>query len=61
MQRLNNRGLTKDLKILDNGASQNYKDTIKDKWRMDFQLVPPNIHRRNVAERKIRTFEDVFF
>ena len=40
-KRLNNRGLTTDLQILYNKSSQNYKDTIKYKWGVDFQLVPP--------------------
>ena len=57
MQRLKNIGLTTDLQILDNEASKNYKATIKDKWCVDFQLVPPDIHRRNSAERSTRTFK----
>ena len=60
MQRLNNRGFTTDLQMLDNEASQNYNDTIKDKWDADFQLVPPDIHRRNAAERAILTFKAHF-
>ena len=60
MQRLKNRGLTTDLQILDNEAIQNHKATIKDKWGVDFQLVPPNIHRRNAAERSIHTFKAYF-
>ena len=60
MQRLNNRGLTTDLKIIDNEASQNYKNTIKDTWGVSFQLVPPDIHRINSAERAIRTFKAYF-
>ena len=60
MQRLKDRGLTTDLHILDNEASWYYKATIKDKWGVFFQLVPPNIHRRNVAEREIRTFKAHF-
>ena len=49
MQRLNNRGLTEDLQIVYNEASQNYNSTIKDKRGVNFQLVPPDIHRRNAA------------
>ena len=56
MQRLKGIGLATDLQILDNEASQDYKATITDKWGVDFQLVPPDIHRRNAAERSIRTF-----
>ena len=50
VQHLNNRCLTTDLNILDNEASQNYKDTIKYKLGVDFQLVPPYIYIRNAAE-----------
>ena len=60
IQRLKYRGLTIDLQILSNEASRDYKDTIKDKWGVDFQLVPPNIHRRNVAEWAIYTFKAHF-
>ena len=41
MQRLKDRGLTTHPKVLDNESSQEYKATIKDKWSVDFQLVPP--------------------
>ena len=30
------------------------------KWEVAFQLVPPNIHRRNAAERAIWTFKAHF-
>ena len=29
-------------------------------WCATYQLVPPNIRRRNVAERAIRTFKEHF-
>ena len=29
-------------------------------WNAKYQLVPPNVHRRNVAERAIRTFKARF-
>ena len=29
-------------------------------WGARYQLVPPNVHRRNVAERAIRTFKPHF-
>ena len=60
MQRLNNRGLTTDLQNLDNEASQNYKANVKYRWGVDFQLVPPNIHRINALEQEIRTFKAHF-
>ena len=60
MQRLNKKGLTTYLQILNNEASQNYKDNVKDKWGVGFQLVPPDTHRINAAEREIRTFKAHF-
>ena len=29
-------------------------------WGATYQLVPPNVHRRNIAERAIRTFKARF-
>jgi hypothetical protein len=60
MTRLAARGLSVDLQILDNEASAAYKDAITFKWNATFQLVPPDMHRRNRAERAIRTFKDHF-
>ena len=60
MQCLKDRVLTTYLQILDNESSCYYKATIKYKWGVDFQLVPPDIHRINEAERAIRTFKGHF-
>ena len=30
---------------------------MQDIWKADYKLVPPNLHRRNVAERIIHTFK----
>jgi hypothetical protein len=60
MTRLAARGLSVDLQILDNEASMAYKEAIILKWKVTFQLVPPDMHRRNWAERAIRTFKDHF-
>ena len=46
-----------DLQILDNEASAKYKRLITKKYAAKYQLVPPDIHRRNAAERAIRTFK----
>jgi hypothetical protein len=46
-------GLSVDLQILDNKASSAYKETIIFKWNATFQLVPPDMHRRNWTERLI--------
>jgi hypothetical protein len=54
------RGLSVDLQILDNKASAAYKEAITFRWNAPFQLVPPDMHRCNWAERTIRTFKDHF-
>jgi hypothetical protein len=60
MMRLVARGLSVDLQILDNEASAAYKQTITFTWQSKFQLVPPEMHHCNRAERAIRTFKDHF-
>lgn len=55
MERLRQQGLSIDLQVLDNEASQKYRQVIKEKWKCKFQLVPPDVHRRNAAEQEIRT------
>ena len=60
MQRLKDSNLLVDLQILDNECSKEYERRMKDKWGVDFQLVPPDMHRRNAAERAIRTFKAHF-
>ena len=60
MTRLKKRGHIVDLQILDNEASQAYKQTIQDTWGCTFQLVPPHVHRRNIVKRDIRTFKAPF-
>ena len=60
MQRLTSNKLSVDIQILDKEASADYKRTIKTKWNDNYQLVPPNTHRRNAAERAIRTFKAHF-
>ena len=60
MKRLKIHGHHVDLQVLDNEASAAYRQQITDKWKSDFQLVPPNIHCRNTVERAIRTFKARF-
>ena len=60
MQRLKNKGLLIDLQILDNECSLVYERRMTDKWGVEFQLVPPDMHRRNAAERAIRSFKAHF-
>jgi hypothetical protein len=60
MTHLAAQGLLVDLQILDNKASVAYKHTITVTWQAKFQLVPPDMHPCNRAERAIRTFIDHF-
>ena len=57
---LKKRNQLVDLKILDNEDSAEYKTTMQDIWKVDYQLVLPNIHRHNPAERAISTFKAHF-
>ena len=52
-------GLRPCLQRLDNECSEILKDFLRAE-SIDFQLAPPYIHRRNAAERAIRTFKNHF-
>jgi hypothetical protein len=58
-QELTSRGFKPKLQTLDNEASAALKSfsTTND---VEYQLVPPHCHRRNAAERAIRTFKEHF-
>jgi hypothetical protein len=58
-QELTAKGFKPKLQTLDNEASAALKNcfTAND---VDYQLVPPHCHRRNAAERAIRTFKEHF-
>ena len=60
MQKLADRGHHVDIQILDNEVSAEFKKIIQKYWGAKYQLVPPNFHRRNIAERAIRTFKAHF-
>ena len=53
------RGLRPRLHTLDNEASTSLKDFLTAE-HVEYQLVPPHIHRRNSAERAIQTFKNHF-
>ena len=55
--RLTLRSNAPNMYILDNEASNDLKKALK-KYDLTYQLVPPHIHRRNAAERAIRTFKN---
>jgi hypothetical protein len=58
-QELTIKGFKPKLQTLDNEASAALKNffTVND---IAYQLVPPHCHRRNAAERAIRTFKEHF-
>ena len=60
IQRLKDKDLLVDLQIVDNECSMSYKRIMTDKWGVEFQLVPPDMNRRNAAERAIRSFKAHF-
>ena len=51
--------VTPDIYIMDNEFSQELRETLLQK-NMKFQLVPPNSHRNNLAERAIQTYKAHF-
>jgi hypothetical protein len=55
-----NRGSKLQTHWMDNEASKAIKELLVDEFGLDYQLVPPHIHRRNAAERAIRTFKNHF-
>jgi hypothetical protein len=57
MHCLAKHGHTVDLQILDNEVSTNFKATIEDTWKAQYQLVPPNVHRCNATKCAIQTFK----
>ena len=56
---LKSRGLKPKFQRLDNEASQPLRQFLQAN-DIDFQLAPPHVHRRNAAERAIRTFKNHF-
>ena len=60
MANLAKRGHGIDLQILNNDCSATYKLQIEEKWGAKFQLVPPDVHLHNIAERAIHTFKAHF-
>ena len=59
VSRLKARGLAPKMHILDNECSKEFAAAIEDNG-MDYQLVPPHDHRRNIAEKAIQVFKDHF-
>ena len=60
MQRLTDNKLSVHLQILDNESIAEYKRAINTKWNANYQLLPPNTHMSNAAERAIHIFKAHF-
>jgi hypothetical protein len=58
-QEFTSRGFKPKLQTLDNEASAALK-SFSTENDVEYQLVPPHFHRRNAAERAIRTFKEHF-
>ena len=58
-KRLHDSNIKPSLMILDNEISAELKEAIKQN-AMRYQLVPPQDHRRNAAEKAIQIFKDHF-
>ena len=58
-EKLRKRGLTPKLHIMDNEVSEDLKKYFEDS-DIQFQLVPPHMHRINATERAVRTFKNHF-
>ena len=50
-------GEAPNIHILDNECSNEMKSAFNEA-EVKYQLVPPHVHRRNAAERAIRTFKN---
>jgi hypothetical protein len=59
LERMRKAGIILKHQILDNQKSVAYKEAICASG-MTFELVPPDNHRRNMAEKAIQTFKDHF-
>ncbi len=59
VNRLRSTGVTPKMHILDNECSAEFKERIKSN-NMQYQLVPPHDHRRNIAAKAIQVFKAHF-
>ena len=57
--RMKSCGIIPTKQLLDNEALATYKAAISES-NITYQLVPPNEHRRNIAEKAIQTWKDHF-
>ena len=60
MTRLKTQGHIINHQVLENEASKEYRRLVTDIWTSTYQLVPPDVHWRNITKRAIRTFKAHF-
>jgi hypothetical protein len=60
LERMQKAGIVPNHQVLDNQASVAYKKAISN-LDMTYELVPPDDHQRNMAEKAIQTFKDHFY
>ena len=58
LEALETAGIQPVLHILDNETSQDLLNFLEDTKELKVQRVPPDCHRRNTAERAIRTYKN---
>ena len=56
LHRLKQSGSMPKKQVLDNEISPGMKDLIQDKYKMDYEIVPPGCHRHNATEVAICNF-----
>ncbi len=59
LEQMGKVGIVSKHQVLDNQASVAYKKAIRDS-DMTYELVPPDDHQRNMAEKASQTFKDHF-
>ena len=60
LARMRIQGIIPSHQVLDNEISKAYKTEIQEATGMTYQLVPPDDHRRNIAEKATQTCKDHF-
>ena len=61
MTRLKAAGLDVDLQVLDNEASKDYKEAMINKWKVKYQLVPPDQFWLEWMMTSLATFETCWY
>ena len=60
VMQLKRAGIVPRKHVIDNEVSDAIKEVVRDKYKMEMELVPPRCHRCNAAEVAVRNFKDNF-